>query len=83
MSWSYFFPSAAIETWPWDGGDVVALDALVLFISAAACITPCPRETTLLLASLLLGALTEFGAIRCGGTHCHNAGLLNFLCAQT
>ena len=36
------------------------------------------KKLSLLLVSLLLGALTEFGAIRLGGTHCHNAGFINF-----
>ena len=68
-----------VEVWPWDGGDVVAIDWLVLFMSITSTWHAVAHgKVALLLASLALGALTEAGAIRCGGTHCHNAGLLNF-----
>jgi steroid 5-alpha reductase family enzyme len=75
MSW---WQVPTIETWPWDGGDVVAIDFLVLAMSVVSIYHAVVHSrATLLLASLALGALTEFGSIRCGGTHCHNAGLLN------
>ena len=68
-----------IETWPWENGDVVAIDFLVLFMSvAAACHAVTHKKLGLLASALLLGVFTEAGSIRAGGTHCHNKGLLNF-----
>jgi hypothetical protein len=59
-------------------GNVLGIDVLVAFMTAAAGSHALRHQKVeLLLASLVLGALTEFGAIRFGGTHCHNAGLLN------
>ena len=74
-----WFRCSEIETWPWDGGDVLAIDCLVLFMLLASFFHAVThKKLSLLLVSLLLGALTEFGAIRLGGTHCHNAGFINF-----
>ena len=55
------------------------LHVLVLVMSVASTYHAAVHcRMTLLLSRLALGVLTEFMSIRFGGTHCHNAGLLNF-----
>ena len=76
--WDMIMGSDSIETWPWDT-KVVDIDVLVLFMSMLSIWhAVAHKKLELLVACLVLGALTEFGSIRCGGTHCHNAGVLNF-----
>lgn len=72
--------AAGIETWPWDAGhhDIVSLDILVLIMSMLSTYHAfVHKKLTLLLSCLTLGLFTEAASIRCGGTHCHNAGLVN------
>ena len=60
-------------------GNVLGIDLLVAFMTlAAARHAHMHASMELLLASLALGAATEYGAIRFGGTHCHRPGIINF-----
>ena len=59
--------------------DTLDLDVLIAGMTLASVAHAVRHQRPwLLLAAALLGAGTEFGAIRFGGTHCHSAGLVNF-----
>ena len=71
------------------GSDVTELDLMVLFMLTAGGLHAHQQSArsgetvlggwVLLLASGLVGVVTEAGAIRFGGTHCHHASAyLNF-----
>ena len=70
-----------------DGSDVTQLDALVAVMRTSACCTLERRRGRAWRrrpsASTLVGLITEFGAIRFGGTHCHHgSAYANCVCSS-
>lgn len=64
---------------PAPDSNVLGIDILVAMMVAVASLHAVQhRQLSLFVASCLLGCGTEFMAIRFGGTHCHNAGIINF-----
>ena len=64
---------------PAPDSNVLGIDLLVVLMLAVVSLHAVRhRQLGLFVASCLLGCGTEFMAIRFGGTHCHNAGIINF-----